>query len=226
LEGATQSCYAGAIVATYLEQSLAKLKEFEGCVPWMYRDTVGKVTVGVGLMLPDAKAAEALPFVLGTRAATPQEIAAEYARVNAMPMGRSSEFYKIPTSLVLTQQTIDAKLTSVLAGFETDLRGQLPHYDALPDGIKMALLDMIYNLGPVGLFKGFPHFVAAIQTGAWAQAAEHCTRRGPGPARNDWTKEQFLSAVIGTIKADAESWLTRIWGRMRQRVNRIFGRSR
>ena len=43
----------------------AKLKEFEGCVPWMYRDTVGKVTVGVGLMLPDINAAQALPFLAG-----------------------------------------------------------------------------------------------------------------------------------------------------------------
>jgi GH24 family phage-related lysozyme (muramidase) len=198
------------------------LKEFEGCVPWMYRDTVGKVTVGVGLMLPDAKAAEALPFVVGARAATPEEIAAEYARVNAMAMGRASAFYKTPTSLGLTQQTIDAKLSSVLTGFEADLRSQFPNYDALPDGIKMALLDMIYNLGPAGLFKGFPHLVAAIQTGAWQQAAEHCMRRGPSAARNDWTREQFLSAVVGTIKAEAESWLTRIRGRMRQIGNRIF----
>jgi GH24 family phage-related lysozyme (muramidase) len=192
----------------------------------MYRDTVGKVTVGVGLMLPDAKAAEALPFVVGTRAATPEEIAAEYARVDAMSMGQASTFYKTPTSLVLTQQTIDAKLSSVLAGFEADLRGQFPHYDALPDGIKMALLDMIYNLGPAGLFKGFPHLVTAIQTGAWPQAAEHCIRRGPSAARNAWTREQFLSAVVGTIKAEAESWLTRIWGRMRQIWNYIFRRSR
>jgi GH24 family phage-related lysozyme (muramidase) len=213
-------------VATYLEQSLAKLKEFEGCVPWMYRDTVGKVTVGIGLMLPDAKAAEALPFVLGTRAATPEEIAAEFARVDGMAMGRASAFYKTPTSLVLTQQTIDAKLSSVLAGFESDLRGQFPHYDALPDGVKMALLDMIYNLGPAGLFKGFPHLVAAIQTGAWTQAAQHCMRRGPSAARNDWTREQFLSAVLVTIRAEAEGWLTRIWGQIRQIGNRIFGRSR
>jgi GH24 family phage-related lysozyme (muramidase) len=213
-------------VATYLEQSLTKLKEFEGCVPWMYRDTVGKVTVGVGLMLPDAKAAEALPFVMGTRAATPEEIAAEYARVDAMPMGRASAFYKAPTSLILTQQTIDAKLTSVLAGFETDLRAQFPHYDGFPDAIKLALLDMIYNLGPAGLFKGFPHLVTAVQTGAWAQAAEHCTRRGPGPARNDWTREQFLSAVVGTIKAEADSWLTRILAWIRQIGNRLFGRGR
>ena len=101
-------------MATYLEQSLAKLKEFEGCVPWMYRDTVGKVTVGVGLMLPDVKAAQALPFVKGLALATPQEIAAEYARVDALLLGRASAFYKTPTSLELTQQTIDAKLTSVL----------------------------------------------------------------------------------------------------------------
>ncbi|HWZ01639.1 MAG TPA: hypothetical protein VNX17_11180 [Edaphobacter sp.] len=202
------------------------MKEFEGCVPWMYRDTVGKVTVGVGLMLPDAKAAEALPFVVGARAATPQEIAAEFARVDAMAVGRASTFYKTPTSLILTQQTIDAKLSSVLVGFEADLRSQFPHYDGLPDGIKMALLDMIYNLGPAGLFKGFPHLVAAIQTGAWQQAAEHCIRRGPSAARNAWTREQFLSAVVGTIKAEAETWLRRIQRWIRQIWNRIFGRSR
>jgi GH24 family phage-related lysozyme (muramidase) len=213
-------------VATYLEQSLAKLKEFEGCVPWMYRDTVGKVTVGVGLMLPDAAAAQALPFVVDTRAATLEEIAAEYARVDAMAMGRASSFYKIPGSLELTQQTIDAKLSSVLAGFEADLKTEFPHYDALPDGVKMALLDMIYNLGPAGLFKGFPHLVAAVQTGAWAQAAEHCIRRGPGAARNNWTRQQFLSAVVGTIKAEAEGWLNRIWDRIRHILSGIFGRSR
>jgi GH24 family phage-related lysozyme (muramidase) len=213
-------------VATYLEQSLAKLKEFEGCVPWMYRDTVGKVTVGVGLMLPDAKAAEALPFLQGARAATPEEIAAEYARVDTMTMGHTSEYYKIPTSLELTQQTIDAKLSSVLQAFEADLRTEFPHYDAFPDGVKMALLDMIYNLGSAGLFKGFPHLVAAVQTEAWAKAAEHCARRGPGPARNTWTQQQFLSAVVGTIKAEAEGWLTRILGRIRHTWNGIFGRSR
>ena len=92
----------------------------------MYRDTVGKVTVGVGLMLPDAKAAEALPFLQGTRAATPEEIAAEYARVDAMAMGHASAFYKIPTSLELTQQTIDTKLSSVLQAFEADLRSRVP----------------------------------------------------------------------------------------------------
>jgi hypothetical protein len=89
----------------------------------------------------------------------------------------------------------------------------------------MALLDMIYNLGPAGLFKGFPHLVAAVQNGAWAQAAQHCMRRGPSAARNAWTQQQFLSAVVGTIKAETESVLTRIWWQIRHIGNRIFGRS-
>ena len=214
------------IVATYLEQSLTKLKEFEGCVPWMYRDTVGKVTVGVGLMLPDTKAAGSLPFLLGDRAATPEEISADYARVDALPLGRASAFYKSPTSLQLTQQTIDAKLASILENFEADLKTEFPHYDTLPDGVKIALLDMIYNLGPAGLFKGFPHLVAAVQTGAWAQAAEHCRRRGPSAARNAWTRQQFLSAVVGTIKAETEGWLTRIWARIRPIWSGKLSRSR
>jgi GH24 family phage-related lysozyme (muramidase) len=213
-------------VATYLEQSLTKLKEFEGCVPWMYRDTVGKVTVGVGLMLPDAAAAQTLPFNCGNRVASLQEIATEYARVDAMPSGHAAAFYKSPASLQLTQQTIDTKLTAVLQGFEADLRTQFPHYESIPDGVKLALLDMIYNLGPAGLFKGFPHLVAAVQSGAWEQAAKHCMRRGPGAARNDWTRAQFLSATIGTIKAEAEGWLVRIWSRIRHTLSSLFGQSR
>jgi GH24 family phage-related lysozyme (muramidase) len=202
------------------------LKEFEGCVPWMYRDTVGKITVGVGLMLPDVKAAQALPFLACSEPATPEQITAEFTRVEALPLGRPSSFYKSPASLQLTQQTIDAKLISILQNFEADLRTEFPHHDTLPDAIKLALLDMIYNLGPAGLFKGFPHLVAAVQTGVWAQAAEHCMRRGPSAARNNWTRNQFLSAVVGTIKAEAEGWLSRILAFIRHISDSIFGRSR
>ena len=189
----------------------------------MYRDTVGKITVGVGLMLPDAKAAQALPFVLGTRTATPQEIAAEYTRVDSLPLGRVSAFYKPSTQLELTQQTIDAKLSAVLQGFETDLRAHLPHYDTLPDPVKLALLDMIYNLGPGELFNGFPHLIAAVESGSWAEAAAHCLRRGPSPARNNWTREQFLSAVVTTLQAETESLLKRIGLAIRHTWNALFG---
>ena len=195
---------------SYMEQSLATLKKFEGCIPWMYRDTVGRITVGVGLMLPDAPTAESLPFRKGDRAATAAEIASDFDRVDALPSGRIAAFYRSPESLELAEDIIDRKLAAILSGFQSDLQTRFPRYDSFPDGVKMALLDMIYNLGPDGLFRGFPHLIAAIETESWAQAAECCLRRGPGPARNRWTQQQFLDAVVHVMKAEAENWWTPI----------------
>ena len=201
-------------MATYFEQSLAKLKEFEGCVAWMYRDTVGKVTVGVGLMLPDAGAAQALPFVFdGGRTATAEEIAAEFGRVSGMPEGRAAAFYRGNGGMELGMATIDTKLRGVLTASEETLRSALAGYDGFPDGVKMALLDMAYNLGPMGLLRGYPELIAAVKRARWAEAAACCLRHGPSAARNEWTRAQFLSAVVGTIRAEAEVWWKRlVWG--------------
>ena len=205
------------------DQSLSQLKIFEGCVPWMYRDTAGKVTVGVGLMLPDAATACALPFQTeGGAAATAQQIAAEFARVEALALGKLPSFYRAAGALELPEAAIDEKLSAVLAGFEATLREKLAEYDALPDGVKMALLDMAYNLGPEGLLKGYPKMIRAVETGAWAEAAAESARGGINAARNAWTRQQMMSAVAGTIKAEAEAvegWLQRVW----RWVKRAFG---
>ena len=194
-------------MATYLEQSLKKLEEFEGSIPWMYLDTVGKVTVGVGLMLPNAAAAERLPFVIGGQPATADEIGAEFARVHAMAMGRPAQFYHHDGGPTLEQATIDSLLQSVLLGFEGELRAGIAGYDGFPDSVKMALLDMAYNLGPMGLIKGYPRLIKAVEAGNWAQAAAGCFRHGPGAARNQWTQHMFLQNVVGSMSAQAEGRL-------------------
>jgi GH24 family phage-related lysozyme (muramidase) len=204
-------------MSDYLEQSLAKLEQFEGCIPWMYRDTVGKVTVAVGLMLPDAAAAEKLPFQIDSRPATPAEIAAEFARVDALPMGRPAQFYRQPhaeAALELAKPEIDTLLRTVVLGFEQDLRTRLTGYDSYPDAVKMALLDMVYNLGPAKLFGEFPRLIKAVEAGAWAQAADCCSRRGPSAARNAWTRMQFLSlgGVVAKVQATASAGLLKDFG--------------
>ena len=82
----------------------------------------------------------------------------------------------------------------------------------------MALLDMAYNLGPAGLLEGYPRMIHAVEAGAWAEAAAECARGGINAARNAWTRQQMMSAVVGTIKAEAEAveksafgWLQKIW---------------
>jgi len=204
----------------YFDQTLAQLKSFEGCVPWMYRDSVGRVTVGVGLMLPDAAAACALPFhTADGSAATAQQIAAEFARVHALTMAKLPSYYRTGGSLELPEAMIDEKLSAVLRGFEATLRAHFTSYDLLPNGVKMALLDMVYNLGPAGLLEGYPRLIQAVETGAWAQAAAECARGGINAARNAWTRQQILSAVVGTIRAEAdaaEGWLRRVWRGVRR----------
>jgi len=210
------ACYPCAKMSGYFDQSLAQLKSFEGCVPWMYRDSAGKVTVGVGLMLPDAAAACALPFhTADGSAATAQQIAAEFARVHALTMAKLPSYYRIGGSLELPEATIDERLSAVLTGFEATMRAHFTSYDLLPNGVKMALLDMSYNLGPAGLLEGYPRLIQAVETGAWAQAAAECARGGINAARNAWTRQQMLSAVVvGTIQAEAEEaegWLRKAW---------------
>jgi GH24 family phage-related lysozyme (muramidase) len=193
------------IMATYLDQSLAKLEWFEGSIPWMYLDTRGNVTVGVGLMLPDVAAAQKLPFVMDTQPATEGEITAEFARVAAMPMGRPALFYRHDNAPELPRTEIDSLLRTVLLGFETELRVALPGYDGFADSVKLALLDMAYNLGPASLLHGYPNLIRAVNAGNWAQAAAQCFRHGPGAARNQWTQQMFLQNVVGAIKAEGDS---------------------
>jgi GH24 family phage-related lysozyme (muramidase) len=189
-------------VLGYLDQSIVQLKEFEGCVGWMYCDTAGKVTVGVGLMLPNVAAACGLPFVVRGSAATAEQIGEEFKRVGALTPGERPGFYREAGSPELPGEFIDAKLKAVLTEFEGTLRAKLPEYDKLPDVVKMALLDMAYNLGPAGLLTGYPRLLHAVDTGSWAQAAAECARGGISEARNAWTRLQFLSAVVATIRAE------------------------
>ncbi len=194
---------------SYLEQLLVKLESFEGSIPWMYRDTVGRVTVGVGVMLPNAAAAIALPFLVGGKPAGETTIAAEFTRVNALPMGRAAHFYQKDDGIELAQGEIDSLLQRVVLRCETQLRTQIAGYDGFPDQAKMALLDMAYNLGSEGLLKNFPRLIQAAQAGDWKQAAAQSFRHGPGASRNQWTQAMFLGNVLPQIQSKAEGAVVR-----------------
>ncbi len=181
--------------ATYLP----KLAEFEGRFSYMYLDTVGKVTVGVGKMLPDAAAAQRLGFVRradGTPA-TPDEIQAEYGVVKSQAIGRLAAFYKQFTKLDLPDQQIDGLLSADVARFKANLSQSFPDFDSYPDAACAALFDMGYNLGVTKLTTEFPHFCRAVRSKDWATAAQECHRNGINDARNGWTKAQFQMAAAG-----------------------------
>jgi len=184
----------------YLQDSLANLEIFEGIVPWMYLDTRGFVTVAVGELLATPANALALAFMdANNQPSTPDAIQAEYSRVSALPPGKyPAAFYRSPASPTLPHPAIDALLLHHLTFFDTQLIQRFANYPAFPDPAKLGLLDMIYNLGVTGLFKGYPTLMSYVQNQNWAGAATQCHRNGPSPQRNDWTRQQFLAAVAAS----------------------------
>lgn len=183
---------------TYLEQMAALLKtpSFEYSIPWMYRDTRGNVTVGVGKMLATLAVAQALPFciVAPDERATADEIAQDWQRLQAMPFGQqyAAHFYRVGTSCFLNDDEITAQLMQVLSTCDAELAIDYPNYALLPDAARMALVDMCYNLGATKLREGYPRFNQAVRTASWTAAAAECHRNGISDGRNEWTRKQFL----------------------------------
>jgi GH24 family phage-related lysozyme (muramidase) len=192
---------------------LPKLKEFEGSVPYMYLDTAGNVTVGVGNLLPDSAAARKLPFewppdpsaeppVAAARPATADEIQADFDTVSKQPPGRGLHYYQQVTRLRLPEAAIDAVLESRVAEFSASLTASFPDFTLYPEGVCAALFDMAFNLGLHKLTSGFPTFTNAVRARDWTTAARECRRGGIGERRNVWTRAQFEQAA-GTAQAAA-----------------------
>jgi len=170
----------------------------------MYLDTAANVTVGVGNLLANIGAAQALAFVVRPTdgsdpeqapAATPDQIATDFSNVSAQPKGQNFRDYQQFTSLILPDATIQSLLLSRVQAFVAQLTGAFPDFNAYPAPACAALVDMTYNLGLNGLLTKFPHFTQAVRNQDWSTAATQCTRGGIQPSRNAWTVAQFQQAA-------------------------------
>jgi len=184
---------------------LPKLKEFEGNVGYMYLDTGGNVTVGVGEMLANAAVAQKFAFVRRGDAtakppvlpgpATPDEIKADFDNVSRQTAGKLAAYYKQFTKLDLPQSVIDSTVNAEITQFTLSLTARFPGFPLYPAEACAALFDMAYNLGLGKLTSLFPTFCKAVQGKDWAAAAKECERGGIPDDRNDWTRAQFEKAA-------------------------------
>jgi GH24 family phage-related lysozyme (muramidase) len=183
-----------------MAQVRADLSANEGRVNHMYLDTKGLVTVGVGTMLPDVKAAQALHFLVRSTkaAASAAEIETEFKAVLAQPAGQLAANYT--TLLDMPEDQIDSLLDTEITTREAGLRMQFKGYDGYPASARRALIDMVFNLGMGSASKNtgllaFKTMKTAIETGDWKKAAASCHRNGPSRSRNDWTRDRFLESA-------------------------------
>lgn len=61
--------------------------------------------------------------------------------------------------------------------------------------MRLALFDMIFNLGATGLSKKWPKFNRAIAKGDWAKAADDCNRPEVQLRRNNYVKGLLRQAA-------------------------------
>lgn len=180
-----------------LDCSVTQLRKFEESVPWIYLDTRGHATVGVGCKLATAASAQALDFVdLSGVPATPGDIIRNFQDVREMESGMRPEFYRTPSSVLLPETTISSLLILRVKEFDADITRRYTFgYGTAPRPAKLALLDMLFNLGDHGLFRGFHDLMVDVQHTDWAEAAVHCHRKGISADRNAWTAAQFKAAA-------------------------------
>ena len=173
---------------------VTRLEKFEGRVPHMYRCTGGEVTIGIGHAILSADAATALTWVVGGRAAAPDEIRADYARIAATPKGLVASSYASLSRCRMTDASITALAAADVDRFSAQVAAALPKWDSYPACVQAALFDMAFNLGVAGLLK-FHKLLAACDAADWATAAAECHRQGIGEPRNQETAGLFRQAL-------------------------------
>ena len=174
---------------------ISELKVFEGFRSAMYLDTAGNVTVGYGTNLKPMKPEErnSLPFfhsgpISSSDAyskATPQEIQAEYDRVQG---GKPA----VKPSLQLTEASCLQLLVDKVLRSERYLLTAVSRYRNFPEDAQFALIDLVYNTGSLK----FPRLRRAIESVPpdWMVAAAESHRFQVQPERNLWTRRSFERA--------------------------------
>jgi len=180
-------------------------------VPWMYLDTRGYVTIGVGNLVPNVEAACGLPLWnhAAERLATTAEIVRSFVAVQSMRSGMVSSNYRLTPRLELSTDDIDVLLIQRIRGeFLPGLEHLFHGFSAFPGPARSALMDMAFNLGlgreataehrATGL-RGFSRLRTAVAIRDWARAAGECQRSSSRPERNEWCRRKFLEAAAPAV---------------------------
>ncbi len=167
---------------------LLKSSQFESCVPFMYMDSEGNVTVGVGHNLSAHYDAQNLKFVVKRferqavkggdqgipialdarkvdRAATPEEIKNDFDFLASHPgLSKYADMTKMGkyTTVELTEAAINVAFSKDLDDAEALCKSAFKGiFDGFPDGCKAALIDIAFNTGHIPDFGKV--FLSAIK---------------------------------------------------------------
>lgn len=194
---------------TMVKTEISKnIEKYEGRVPHLYLDTVGKVTVGIGHMVPNKVAMGTVTMYKKGKnnqleLATATEKHAEYDSIKKLPFGMSygATFFKKYTALIMKDVDINAQRDKHIQSFYKELtayyttaNGFTKAFDAMPIEVQKALFDMVFNLGITKLKNQYVKFNGCIKLEKWDDAAKQSNRVGISPIRNKYVADLFKAA--------------------------------
>lgn len=174
------------------------LREQEGVENFLYKDSKGNVTIGVGFKVSSEDEAVALPLLdFNQNPATDEQKRQEWRNISSLTGRHTAGWYEGYTALYLPDEHIDARLKSTVDESFRQLHALFNEVGSYPSAARVALQDMIYNVGYGTLRDVFVNFTAAVRHRDWATAAHESHRLDISDERNDATRDLFLSAAGG-----------------------------
>ena len=182
---------------------------YEGHVTYMYLDSKGHVTVGIGHLIPKVEDAMEMKFYERgtTNPAHPAHIENAFNKVldSRLTDSRHTDFKDM--------SHVDLDLTEIESLFDRDVAQFLnllkkpiyfPNFDTYPAGAQIGMLDIAYTMGVYGFYNAFGKFRAALELRNWIEVANQSGRKvnkdkhgNPGKMakRNDVVRGWFLEAI-------------------------------
>ncbi|MCB9982105.1 MAG: peptidoglycan-binding protein [Rhodospirillales bacterium] len=204
-----QKCFAGL---PWEDEAKTNIESHEDDIPYPYIDTASKITVGIGINIDGKGKFMGLPWKTGSESgpdATRKEIEDGYeALVNQKTqLGNLNEDGNFNvsadnqdnwTNLYLPDEERANLFQEIVNMFQNALPGKFSDFDCFPPPAKVALMDMIFNLGETKFSRGnWPNLFKAVNQRDWRTAANQSHRKIPNDKsnRNRDTHNQFIDAA-------------------------------
>ncbi len=169
----TLSSKPGIDIPAFLQH--LKTPGIEDFLPYMYRDTNGNVTVGIGFLLDEPKDAFPLNFIKFNPIAnaTPREIEEAFDAVkNApVPFDTVATAFEHLTDIRISEAEAETRALDKMdefLGFITQT--YFPEFHTFPVLAKMGHLDLAYTSGADGSRNEYKRFAAAVDRRDWKKA--------------------------------------------------------
>lgn len=192
----------------------AALIKFEKSVSYLYQDSVGQVTIGVGhLVEPEVKVialklyrrSDQKQATVDEKKAAWQVVKKEKRHYTGAKDHKQHVYgaghYEKLSQLFMRDADIDVLTEDHIVEFHGYLRraftkqhGYLSEFDDMPESVRLALFDMMFNMGPTRFPRPWHQFVAALKQGDWQEAAIRSNRPQVNAERNAYVRD-LLSSV-------------------------------